>query len=99
MSPTLDTALLIVNPTSGVTAAAGSLRVVLDGLGGRTVGFFSNNKPNAAALLERLEERLRERTDIRVRRYAKAVPSLAADAGLLDEIARDCAAVVIAGFD
>jgi len=90
---------MIVNPTSGAAAVVGSLRKVLADLHGRRIGFFSNNKPNAAAVLERLEERLRERFEIVGMRYAKSVPSLAADAPLLDEIARDCDAVVIAGFD
>lgn len=90
---------MIVNPTSGALATVGSLRKVLAGLSGRTIGFFSNNKPNAAAVLERLEEQLHERFGIAGRHYAKSVPSLAADGPLLDEIARDCDAVVIAGFD
>jgi hypothetical protein len=99
MSSAPPKATFIVNPTSGAPAAGGSLRRVLDNLAGRTVGFFSNNKPNAAALLERLEELLRERFDVTARRYAKQVPSLAADTDLLDAITRDCDAVVIAGFD
>lgn len=92
-------AVTIVNPTSGLAATAGSLRKVLADLRGRTIGFFSNNKPNAAAVLGRLEARLHERYGIVARHYAKSVPSLAADGGLLDEIARECDAVVIAGFD
>jgi len=76
-----------------------SLRRVLTDLRGRTIGFFSNNKPNAAVLLECLEEQLGERFEIVGRRYVKNVPSLAAEAPLLDEIARDCDAAVIAGFD
>ena len=91
--------MMIVNPTSGATATVGSLRKTLDDLAGRTIGFFSNNKPNAATVLECVEERMRERFGITAHRYAKSVPSLAADGGLLDEIARDCDAVVIAGFD
>ena len=92
-------AITIVNPTSGLAATAGSLRKVLADLRGRTIGFFSNNKPNAAVVLGRLEEQLRDRYGIVGRHYAKTVPSLAADGGLLDEIARECDAVVIAGFD
>ncbi len=99
MSSEPGRATFVVNPTSGAAAAAKSLRAVLDGLAGRTVGFFSNNKPNAAALLERLEELLGERFGVVGRRYAKQVPSLAAETDLLDAIARDCDAVVIAGFD
>jgi hypothetical protein len=99
MSSNLGNETLVVNPTSGTPAAGQSLGAVLDGLAGRTVGFFSNNKPNAAAILERLEALLNERFGIVARRYAKHVPSLAAETDLLDEIARDCDAVVIAGFD
>lgn len=90
---------VIVNPTSGSPAPESGLRVALGGLAGKTVGFFSNNKPNAAAVLGRIEELLSERFGIAARRYAKPVPSLAADAALLDEIGRDCDAVVVAGFD
>lgn len=99
MSSEPGRAILVVNPTSGATVAGGSLRVVLDGLAGRTVGFFSNNKPNAAAILERLEEQLSAQCGVIARRYTKHVPSLAAETDLLDAIARDCDAVVIAGFD
>ena len=99
MSRALERAILVVNPTSGAAAAAPSLRLVLDGLAGRTVGFFSNNKPNAAAILEQLEGLLGERCGVIARRYTKSVPSLAAETNLLDEIARDCDAVIIAGFD
>jgi len=90
---------MVVNPTSGLDARTSSLRKVLPDLHGRRIGFFSNNKPNAATLLERLEEQLHERFGIVGKHYAKSVPSLAADGPLLDEIARDCDAVVIAGFD
>jgi hypothetical protein len=99
MSSDPHKALFVVNPTSGAATAVRSLRAVLDGLAGHTVGFFSNNKPNAAAILERLEVLLGERFGVTGRRYAKQVPSLGAEMALVDEIARDCDAVVIAGFD
>lgn len=90
---------VIVNPTSGSPPLDTSMRVLLDGLAGKRVGFLSNNKPNAGVVLERLEEELYRRFGIVARRYLKPVPSLGADATLLDEIRRDCDAVVIAGFD
>jgi hypothetical protein len=90
---------VIVNPTSGSPVPEGGVRVVLDGLSGKRVGFFSNNKPNADVVLGRLEDELGRRFGVVARRYRKAVPSLGADATLLDEIRRDCDAVVIAGFD
>ena len=91
--------LFVVNPTSGAPPAERPLRVVLDDLSGRRLAFFSNNKPNAAAALERLEEILHARFGVVALRYAKQVPSLAAETALLDEIARDCDAAVVAGFD
>lgn len=90
---------VIVNPTSGSPAPDTGPRVVLDGLAGRRVGFLSNNKPNAGVVLERLEDLLHRRFGIVARRYLKPVPSLGAEAPLLDEIRRECDAVVIAGFD
>ena len=90
---------VIVNPTSGSPPPDTSMRVLVDGLAGKRVGFFSNNKPNADVVLDRLEDELGRRFGIVARRYRKAVPSLGADAALLDEIRRDCDAVVIAGFD
>ena len=99
MSSEPGQATVVVNPTSGAGATGGLARAVVDGLAGRTVGFFSNNKPNAAALLERVEALLAERFGSTGRRYAKSVPSLGAEADLLDAMARECDAVVIAGFD
>jgi hypothetical protein len=49
--------------------------------------------------LSALKELLGDRFGIRARCYVKYVPSIAAEGALLDEIARDCDAVVIAGFD
>ncbi len=91
--------IVVVNPTSGSPAPESSLRVVVGDLSGKVVGFFSNHKPNAGVLLERIEELLGERFGIVARRYGKPIPSLAAEAPLLDEIARECHAVVVAGFD
>jgi len=90
---------VIVNPTSGSPPPDAGVRIVLDGLAGRRVGFFSNNKPNAGAVLEQVERELQRRFGIVARRYLKPIPSLGAEPALLDEIRRDCDAVVIAGFD
>ena len=99
MSSEPGQATIVVNPTSGAGVTGGLARAVVNGLAGCTVGFFSNNKPNAATVLERLETLLAERYGITGRRYAKSVPSLGAEADLLDAMARECDAVVIAGFD
>lgn len=94
MSPTT-----VVNPTSGSPIPDTGMRIWIDDMVGKTVGFFSNNKPNADVVLARLEELLHQRFGIVARRYRKVVPSLSAEPSLLDEISRECQAVVVAGFD
>ena len=99
MSSALGKSTVVVNPTSGVSVAGGSLRTVLDGLAGRTVGFFSNNKPNAQVLLERMAAALQARLAITPRFFRKEVPSLEASAALLRQCGETCQAVVLAAFD
>ncbi len=65
-------ATVVVNPTSGSPVPEGGVRVVLDDLAGKRVGFFTNNKPNAEKVLERIEELLRRRFGIVARHYAEA---------------------------
>lgn len=91
--------IVVVNPTSGSPVPAAGLRVALGSLSGASVGFFSNGKPNADVVLLRVEELLCQRFGIAPRRYCKPAPSLGAEPALLDEIRRDCQAVVVAGFD
>ena len=68
-------------------------------LPGRRVGFLGNTKPNADVLLGRVEEVLAERFGITPRHYVKAGPSVPAAVDLLDEVARQCEAVVVASLD
>ena len=91
--------ITVVNPTSGNPIPDTGMRILIDDMTGKTVGFFSNNKPNADVVLARLEELLQQRFGIVARRYRKVVPSLGAEPSLLDEISRECQAVVVAGFD
>jgi hypothetical protein len=71
----------------------------LDSLRGATVGFFSNNKPNARILLERTAAALQARFGIAPRFFTKEVPSLEADEDLLHRCGEACQAVVLAAFD
>ena len=71
----------------------------LETLRGATVGFFSNNKPNADALLESTATALRDRFGITPLFFAKEVPSLEASPDLLRQCGEACHAVVLAAYD
>ena len=92
-------AVVLINPTGTPRERPDDAQVELPDLSGRTVGFFSNNKPNATAVLGRVAEALNERFAIRVRHYTKQSPSVPAPTDLLDDMARRCDAVVVASLD
>ena len=92
------TRIIALNPTSSPPPPA-QLGRRLDTLQGATVGFFSNNKPNAAALLERTAAALQARFGITPLHFAKSVPSLEAGEELIGRCAAACHAVVLAAFD
>ncbi len=89
----------IVNPTSFEAAPRSIARATVPGLAGRTVGFLSNSKMNADKVLEGVAAALVDRYGIEPRLYAKRVPSIAAADELLDQIAQECCAVVVAMLD
>jgi len=71
----------------------------LETLRGARVGFLSNNKPNADALLERTAEELRRRFGVEVAFFGKDVPSLEAGEELLDRCSEAGDGVVLAALD
>ncbi|MCL2584170.1 MAG: hypothetical protein FWE35_17135 [Streptosporangiales bacterium] len=89
----------IVNPTSFEAAPLSVPRHTAPDLTGRTVGFLSNSKMNADKVLEGVATALAERYSIVPRLYAKRVPSIAAEPALLDQIAGECDAAVVAMLD
>lgn len=91
--------LIAVNPTSAAPSRLNGLRVTVNDLHSRTIGFFSNNKPNAAEVLERVEDLLGDQFRIVARHYMKPSPSVPAKTALLDQIAHECDAVVIGALD
>jgi hypothetical protein len=93
------TPIVIVNPTSGEKPAARKARHVVGDLRGKSVAFLSNSKTNADKILEGVAEGLHARHGITPRLYVKRVPSIGAEKEMLDEIARDCAAAVVAMLD
>jgi len=90
---------LIVDPLSAGPTTDAEERIVVDDLTGVAVGFLSNSKTNADAVLEAVAEALVERFGITARLYVKRVPSIAAEPGLLDQIADECDAAVVAMLD
>ncbi len=92
-------AMVVVNPTSGETPARRAARLVVEDLRGKPVGFLSNSKTNADQILEGVAEGLMARYGIVPRLYVKRVPSIGAEVEMLDEMARDCAAAVVAMLD
>lgn len=91
--------LVIVNPTSGEKPMTTKARIVVNDLRGKSVGFLSNSKTNADKILEGVAEGLHARYGITPRLYVKRVPSIGAEKEMLDEIARDCVAAVVAMLD
>ena len=91
--------VVIVNPTSFEAAPRSIPRLTVADLTGLTVGFLSNSKTNADKVLEGVASGLVERFGIVPRLYAKRVPSIAAADELLDQIAAECDAAVVAMLD
>jgi hypothetical protein len=89
-------AVIALNPLSHGPGLAGRHAPGLSDLAGKSVGFLSNNKPNADAVLGRVAALLADRFRISPRHYNKGAPSLPAPDALLEEVGRDCHAVVLA---
>ena len=94
---TINTAKLIVlDPTAAPREIVQPMAPRLDGLGGQSVGFLWNNKPNGDLLFERLEKLLREKYEIAdVIHRRKPTASLPATDSVLDELAGSVQAVIV----
>jgi hypothetical protein len=89
----------LVDPTSSGPASETTTYPRLKDLQGATIGFLSNSKTNAEAILEAVALQLGEKFGITPMLYVKRVPSISAETEMLDEIADQCDAAVVAMLD
>ena len=96
MATTKTAKLIVLDPTAAPREMLQAMAPALDGLGGQSLGFLWNSKPNGNLLFERLEKLLREKyeiADVIHRRKPRA--SLPAEDSLLDELAGSVQAVIV----
>ncbi|MDA0263816.1 MAG: hypothetical protein O3A93_07130 [Chloroflexi bacterium] len=96
MTITETTKLIVLDPTAAPRKMEQAMAPSLDGLGGRSVGFLWNSKPNGDLLFERLEKLLREKYEISDVVYKrKPTASIPATDAVIDELAGSVQAVVV----
>ena len=96
MTSTQTAKLIVLDPTAAPRKIVQAMAPGLDGLGGQSIGFLWNNKPNGDLLFERLEKLLREKyeiSDVVYRR--KSTASIPAEESVLDELAGSVQAVIV----
>ncbi len=88
--------LIVLDPTVAPREMVQAMAPALDGLGGQSLGFLWNSKPNGDLLFERLEKLLREKYEISDVIYKrKPTASLPATDEVLDELAGSVQAVIV----
>ena len=88
--------LIVLDPTAAPREMVQAMAPVLGGLGGRSVGFLWNSKPNGDLLFERLEKLLREKYEISDVVYKrKPTASIPAKDEVIDELAGWVQAVIV----
>ena len=96
MTSTQTAKLIVLDPTAPARKIVQAMAPGLDGLGGQSVGFLWNNKPNGDLLFERLEKLLREKYEISDAVYRrKPTASIPAEESVLDELAGSVQAVIV----
>ena len=96
MTTTERPKLIVLDPTVAPREMVQAMAPALDGLGGQSLGFLWNSKPNGDLLFERLEKLLREKYEISDVIYKRKPPaSLPATDEVLDELAASVQAVIV----
>ncbi|MEC9013379.1 MAG: hypothetical protein VYA78_02265 [Chloroflexota bacterium] len=96
MTTTEKPKLVVLNPTASPREMVQTMAPVLDGLGGQSVGFLWNSKPNGDLLFERLEKLLREKYEIANVVYKrKPTASLPAKEEVIDELVGSVQAAIV----
>ena len=96
MATTKTAKLIVLDPTAAPREMLQAMAPALDGLGGQSLGFLWNSKPNGNLLFERLEKLLREKYEIAdVIHWRKPTASLPAEDSVLDEMAGSVQAVIV----
>ena len=96
MTTTENPKMIVLDPTAAPREMVLAMAPALDGLGGQSLGFLWNNKPNGDLLFERLEMLLREKYEIADVVYKrKPTASLPAEDSVLDELAGSVQAVIV----
>ena len=96
MATTKTAKLIVLDPTAAPREMLQAMAPALDGLGGQSLGFLWNSKPNGNLLFERLEKLLREKYEIAdVIHWRKPTASLPAEDSVLDELAGSVQAVIV----
>ena len=96
MTTTEKSKLVVLNPTASPREMVQTMAPVLDGLGGQSVGFLWNSKPNGDLLFERLEKLLREKYEIANVLYKrKPTASLPAKEEVIDELVGSVQAAIV----
>ena len=87
----------VLLPKHVVAGSATELSSRLASLAGKTVGIVWNSKPNGDALFEEFVDRASETQEIgEMRWYRKPNAANGADASLLDQVAEECDAALVA---
>ena len=88
--------LIVLDPTAAPREMCQAMAPVLGGLGGQSLGFLWNSKPNGDLLFERLEKLLKEKYEIADVVYKrKPTASIPAKDEVIDELADSVQAVIV----
>ena len=96
MTTTTKAKLIVLDPTAAPRKMEQAMAPGLGGLGGQSIGFLWNSKPNGDLLFQRLQKLLREKYEISGVIYRrKPTASIPATESVLDEMAGSVQAVIV----